>query len=509
VVEKALNREINSFLILVDKTERSSIEGLNQKFKIIRDENKRTHIKVIPGLKRSDLGDFILKVINTDDINKRIWSSIVPNTELGFKEFVNLSADIYKNETQHFVNLGSKCKKCQFVNTPDEYQHLRSGFSECWKSVTRYSDDLLKNDLVIELWGGRAGSRSLVQELIDSNIFLLKDVKENIIAPSNINIPNSGISPHQRRMEQIGRVKANDTSSYFDSEGFLTELKKWKYPFHMIDFETSMTALPIHKDRHPYEGVAFQFSHHIMEEDRTVYHAGQFLSFEPGVFPNYNFVRELKKQLQSDAGSIFRYHTHENTYLNHIYNQLELDPEPPEDKEELKYFISNITSRGSGKGKTFGSRNMIDLYEVILKFYYSPYAKGSNSIKQILPALIKDSEYLREKYSKPAYGKNKKIKSLNFDEHIWILPEYESDPYKTLPRLFEEYDPDLLDELFTGFNEVSDGGTAMMAYNYLQFSEIPEEQRLLLKDGLLRYCELDTLAMVMIIEGLIKLCKID
>ena len=509
VVENALDREVNSFLLLVDKTKRSTVDGLNQKFKIFRDEKKRSYIKVVPELKRSDLGDSILKAINTDDLIKKIWSSPVPNTELGFKEFLDFSADIYKNETQHIVNLGSKCKKCQFVNTPKEYRHLKSGFLECWKSVTRYNEDLLKNDLVIELWGGRAGSKSLVQELINNNIFLLRDTKESIIAPSKISNPDSGLSPHQRRMEQINRVIAGETSSYSDSEGFLAELKKWKYPLHMIDFETSRTALPIHKDRHPYEGIAFQFSHHIMEANGQIYHAGQFLSFEPGVFPNYHFVRELKKQLQVDDGTIFRYHTHENSYLNNIYDQLNSDLNPPNDKEELKQFISSITSRGSGKGKIVGSRNMVDLYEVILKYYYSPYAKGSNSIKQILPALIKDSNFLKDKYSKPIYGKSKEIKSLNFDNHIWINAESENDPYKTLPRLFEEYDPELLDELFTELNEVSDGGTAMTAYNYLQFSEIPEEQRLELKEGLLRYCELDTLAMVMIVEGLMKLCEVD
>lgn len=504
VVEKSLSRKVNSFLVLVDKTKQSTVDGLNQKFKIIKDENGRTHIKTLSGLKRSDLGNSILKIVNTDEISEKIWSSKVPNNDLEFEQFVYLCSDIYKNETQQFVNLGSKCKKCQFVNTSNELHHLKSGFLECWKSATKYSDDLLKNDLVIDLWGGRAGSRSLVQELIDNNIFLLRDAKEHIIAPSKITIPDSGISPHQRRMEQISRVIKKDTSSYFDSKGFLTELKKWKYPLHMIDFETSMTALPIHKDRHPYEGIAFQFSHHIMEENGNVYHAGQFLSFEPGVFPNYNFVRELRKQLQNDNGSIFRYHTHENTYLNHIYNQLEGDPEPPHDREELKKFISSITSRGSGKVKVVGPRNMVDLYEVILKYYYSPYAKGSNSIKQILPALIKYSDFLRSKYSRPIYGKNKEIKSLNFEEHTWINEESENDPYKTLPRLFEEYDSELLDEIFTRFDEVSDGGTAMTAYNYLQFSEIPQEQRLELREGLLRYCELDTLAMIMIVEGLIN-----
>jgi len=507
VVEKSLKKKVKSHLILVDKTRQSTVEGLNQKFKILKNADGTTHIKISQGLKRSDVGESILKIINTDDIYEQILTCPLPDTEIGFEEFINLCADIYTNKKQEFVSLKSTCRECQFVNTSPKRQNLKSGFLECWKAVTGYSSRILQQDLVIDLWGGRAGSRSLVQKLIDNNIYLLKDAKENIIAPSTEKMPDSGLSPHQRRMEQINRVKKNDTSSYFDSEGFLAEMKRWKYPLHMIDFETSMTALPFHKNRHPYEGIAFQFSHHIIEKNGNVYHAGQYLSFEPGVFPNYNFLRELKKQLQKDNGSIFRYHIHENSYLNLIYNQLETDPEPPEDKDTLMKFINSITTRGSGKDKITGPRNMIDLYEIILKYYYSPFAKGNNSIKKILPALINESDYLKNKYGTADYGKEKKIKSLNFDEHKWIDPDFENDPYKTLPRLFKEYDPEMLDEIFTGFNEVSDGGTAMTAYNYLQFSEIPKDQRLILKEGLLKYCELDTLAMVMIIEGLIDKCK--
>jgi hypothetical protein len=93
------------------------------------------------------------------------------------------------------------------------------------------------------------------------------------------------------------------------------------------------------------------------------------------------------------------------------------------------------------------------------------------------------------------------VESLNFDRHVWIDPKFNNDPYETLPRLFDEYDNEKLDRLLFGFDELAEGGAAMTAYNYLQFSEIPYEQREILRDGLLRYCELDTMAMVMLIEG--------
>ena len=226
----------------------------------------------------------------------------------------------------------------------------------------------------------------------------------------------------------------------------------------------------------------------------------QLLSFEPGKFPNYDFVRNLKNALSKDNGSVFRYHNHENTYLNMIYRQLNSRSDAPPDKKELMNFIDEITHEKVRNHN--GPRDMIDLYQLVLRYYYSPVAKGSNSLKQILPAIIAESDFLKDKYGKPGvYGKGKTIHSLNFDDHIWIKPDFANNPYKTLPHVFEAYDQDTLDLLVKDMEELADGGTAMTAYNYLQFSEIPLDQRQRISESLLRYCELDTLAMVMLVEG--------
>ena len=50
-------------------------------------------------------------------------------------------------------------------------------------------------------------------------------------------------------------------------------------------------AIPFHKGQRPYEGLAFQCSHHVVHEDGTIEHAGEFLHAERGEFPNYDFVR--------------------------------------------------------------------------------------------------------------------------------------------------------------------------------------------------------------------------
>ena len=87
---------------------------------------------------------------------------------------------------------------------------------------------------------------------------------------------------------------------------------------------------------HPYEQLAFQFSHHIVYEDGKVEHYNEYLNTEIGAFPNFDFIRALKESLSVNDGSIFRYHNHENTIVNVIYNQLLNSKEP--DKEELLRF---------------------------------------------------------------------------------------------------------------------------------------------------------------------------
>ncbi|MBK6682344.1 MAG: hypothetical protein IPG53_21265 [Ignavibacteriales bacterium] len=132
----------------------------------------------------------------------------------------------------------------------------------------------------------------------------------------------------------------------------------------------------------------------------------------------------------------------------------------------MQEFIRSITSHKDVSGKVEGLRNMIDLYQIIIRYYYSPSAKGSNSIKKILPAMINDSEFLREKYCKPIYGRGLEIPSLNFDSHIWIDSKNGNDPYRTLPTLFDDYDDETLDKYFGGLDEVADGGAAMTAYGF-------------------------------------------
>lgn len=149
-----------------------------------------------------------------------------------------------------------------------------------------------------------------------------------------------------------------------------------------------------------------------------------------------------------------------------------------------------------------GSRNMIDMLDLVKRYYYHPAMKGSNSIKKVLPAILNSSEVLKNKYAESIYGADGGIPSLNYQDWQWITFENGEvvDPYKLLPRMFQDIsDEDL--NLLSENDELREGGAALTAYARLQFEEMSDYEREETEKALLKYCELDTLAMVMIYEG--------
>lgn len=511
VIQNATGLKVKAFLTLVNKDAVTSVPGLARHFKVFKQSSGKTTVEITTGINRADLGNQLLINVPMDDICEWIYTNPV-ETDLAetysFEEYVRFVSDHYDRDKKITTPVGSKCKGCEFFTTAGQNeQGLKSGLKECWVSNGAVKEPEFNQPLVLELWGGNAGGgKGPVQKLIDLNKYLLKDA-DRVDFDSKGEQGANGLGNHDRREVQIAKVKSKEVTPHIEVDELKRRIAEWTFPLHFIDFETSMMPLPWYKGLKPYEGIAFQYSHHIMDEKGKIAHQGQYLSFEPGVFPNFDFVRNLKRELEQDSGTIFRYHNHENSFLRSIHRQLSKTTNGEiADKQELISFIDLITqwSEGTGKEKKSfsGARNMVDLYEVVIRCYYSPHAKGSNSLKQILPAIINDFQPLREKYSKAIYGRDLEIRSLNYEQKIWITLDCGNDPYKTLEQVFDDYSREELDKLLEDMEGLADGATAMMAFNMLQFSEIPLDQRLKIKKALLRYCELDTMAMVMLYEGL-------
>jgi len=486
---------VHSYLMMADNNAPCPTSGLNQKFRIIKDSTNRKGVRVSSTLSAQDLKERILIEVPVDEYVQLIHAGTYQahGSEVSFSGFIDFLSCHYRDDTRVPPVIGSGCSSCEFRCSPEQRSNgFKDGFRECWGEVLGWNERDFEEPSILELWNSRRKDA-----YIASGKTKLKD-----LTPNDIGIKagtGSGLSASERQWLQVEKVKTNDASVYLDRAGMKAEMVKWVFPLHHIDFETSRVAIPFIQGRKPYEGIIFQFSHHIVYEDGTVEHAGQYLNAEPGVFPNYETVRELKRQLEKDEGTIFRYTSHENSYLLEVHRQLMDDSSPPADRDELCDFIRSITKCD----KWIGKRCMVDLWELVKKYYYDPATHGSNSIKIVLPAILNSSSYLQEKYSKPIYGAPGGIRSLNYSSWTWVQYDEDGrvvDPYYLLPPVFDR-ETDASVEFLTEDNELREGGAAMIAYCRMQFSEMSDYERGMLESALLKYCELDTFAMILIYEA--------
>lgn len=481
--------DITTFLMMPDKAKVSPVEGINQMFKISKRERSCTvEMRIPKGLDAKALGETLLEKVCVDQYVAQVLNNPLtfPGGEQYLSDIVVEWAKAYSTDEKIPPVIGAHCGGCQFKAATEDA--LKSGFRECWAQATGLGDKEFESGTVLDLWNFRGK-----QKLIDQGVYKISQVNRDDLGDFDDEPDKTGLSRAQRQWLQVGGIPSSHPHAgfYFDDALVAAEMAQWKFPLHLIDFETSSVALPFYKDMRPYEPVAFQFSHHVMEADGSVRHTGEFLCTEPGQFPNFAFARALKAELDKDDGSVFMWSHHENTILSKIIDQLRAIPNPPDDKDALIEFIQSLV-----KG---GNRAMVDLCTLAEKAFFHPDTKGSNSIKKVLPAILKISPLLRETYSKPVYGAPDGIPSLNFadDRGFAWIDDNGSDPYAKLKQLAKDLLPEDADE----DSVIAEGGAAATAYARLQFEDMDAESRTRINAALLRYCELDTLAMVMVVQA--------
>lgn len=501
VAARALSAfQVKAFLMLADKDQYASVDGLNQRFKA-RMDGKRLRIDVAPGTDVNALGTPLLAKVAVDSqVDEILKGSLAvgPGAVLPFPDAVMQFAQAYVDDKKLVPMPTKKCGGCQFK--ADKWPidgELKSGFHECWSNAFKWGPEDFAKGTVLDLWYFAKKS-----ELIDRGV-----LKPTQVTIEDLNFDGqppglAGMSKKHRQWYVCKSDWPGGGEFFFDKQGFEEARKKWIFPLHCVDFETSTVAIPFMKGRRPYATTAFQFSHHVIDESGNVAHRTQWLCADPGVDPNFDFVRALKAALVNDKGTIFRWAAHENTVLNQIRAQLLSLTEPPPDRDELVAFIKSITSSGDGKSKVIGPRSMVDLCDLSEKFYFHPLTKGSTSLKKVLPALMNSSDFLRDQYGKPTYGGIGV--SLNFEQPIawWqIRDSVVIDPYSLLPPIFGDVSQQEIKAIEEGLSELQEGGAAMAAYGRLQFESLPADRRGAICAALLRYCELDTLAMVMAVQA--------
>ncbi len=527
VVRKAKpHLALRSCLMCADKSKTATVDGLNRRFQISRDAGGRSQIKITGPIDPAALGERILHRFDVADIVARIQSGALFEPPLSAHQLASFPtlpgldptlrpADLSPFETtvfylaHHYEHdekippvLGTVCKACEFQTDPEDSKTLKSGFRECWRQVAKFTEPDFDQPQVLDVWAWRGRA-----EKINSGQYFQRNLSAADF-PKDHTDANGGLTAQGRQWLQREMSVQGTTEPYLNRDMLRQYFAAWQYPLHFIDFETSMAALPYHVGRRPYEQIAYQFSHHCVAQDGSIRHQGQWLLAEPGVFPNFEFVRALHRELGQDRGTVFRYAAHENTVLNQIRKQLLASAEP--DRQGLVDFIESITHPTKGSAKeaeefAAGPRDMVDLREVVLKAYYHPAMKGSNSIKAVLPAILNSSDFLKRKYARPVYG-SATSPSLNFPPFSVVELDPQGrvrSPYlRLLPVLAGMEESLLHSELLYEDDEViKEGGAAAVAYGRIQFTDMTEVEREQVRHSLLKYCEIDTLAMVLLWES--------
>lgn len=519
-------------LLLVNKELPCDVEGLHQNFRIVPDAATRSvRVEVSPGFDPAIARNLsILREEDVTDVVNKLRTTALTVAGVGaphnsaLEPFMRWAASIQQQPDAFFGGLTKGCKSCEF--RADDGDQARSGVHECWQRAI--AAGMLENTgdptdrrlpLSVEIWGGAAGAKSMAGAVLDAKRAFVFDVRPDDVRPTQDKAA-LGFTAFERRMAQVEAFRSGP--AHVIKEPRLLEMDDWAWPLHMIDFETSTAALPFFAGQRPYETVAFQFSHHILERvgdtGVRVRHQTQWISVDAATNPNVDFVRALRAALMPQGalqGTVFRYHNHENTVLRGLRQVIAHGNDA--DKQQLLDFIDLVTKPSDAEAKQgvqAGAKSMVDLHRLVQEGYYSKVAGGSISLKYVLPAILNDAPGVARYFSQPGLFGGPAVTSRNFTQqagHVWLQPAHDNNPYKTLPPIFSGERASLnemLSRLAGDDGEetaINQGGLAMTAWNFTQFADISAEERVAIRDALLRYCELDTLAMVMLVMGLFEL----
>ena len=211
-----------------------------------------------------------------------------------------------------------------------------------------------------------------------------------------------------------------------DKKGINEFLGTLWYPLCFFDFETFTSAVPLYEGTRPYQQIPFQFSLHIQKQEGGPVQHIEFLA-EPNCDPRPALIEAMLTHIPKKACVLAYYMAFEKSRISELIDAF------PEHADGLMQILNNI-------------RDLIVPFKKCHAYRWQQ--RGSNSIKNVLPAFVPELSY-----------------------------------------------EDLA---------ISNGSMAMDAY-HLMCQETNPEQLKILREQLKDYCRLDTEAMVRLHETLTNL----
>ena len=489
------NLKVHASLMLANSDAVCDVDSLSSLLQIKFLEGGHRKIECAPDIRNKLYGKSrIDRIIDVDGISDKIIADENQNFAKKhfdgcFVRFVEKVADMYVNNRKDYslCHIGTDCFKCPFRKEADDDK--LDGHIECFQNMCGVN--IAGKSAITNVKDASKGlPASLKKAWLEQKKFFLTDIDEYEYVPAANATPEAFQKRTELSDDDLRYLHVHSAKTGSNEPTFLKAAAKkikWKYPLHFIDFETYLGAVPLFKGNHPNEEIAYQFSHHIAYEDGTYKHAGEYISLEPGKFPNFEFIRELKRQLEKDDGDIFRYADHENSILNSI--RLQLIDSNESDKEELVRFIESIAHPTKNREHRYvsTSRDMKDLMIIAQKYFYHPSMGSSNSIKQVMPAILHSDPFFREKYGD------------------------DMDPYHNLPSLEffanevrkegDAFPADFDDsDVWNADKQINKGGISKLDYVLLQAGRFNKLHTEAIRRASLKYCKLDTLSMIRIWE---------
>lgn len=461
--------ELNPYLVLPDKRAKSRLENLPKKI-IAMQEGVRDPVD---GINKEEL---LFKIDVRKEIEE-IWDGRSDSPGIkrhkSFAETLDWMTELYFSRNKPEVEVGGKCKNCEFRLEEDFTSDTRSGFRECWEEAVSYRGE---GPHVFELIG--PGTRMMVR----NGIYTQEEVLEDDLVPLNVICrEDSRITELHRQTLQVLKAKEREIPAEIIKEPLKEEVGRWEGPVHFLDFEAGNYVIPIRANRKPYRLLVFQFSCHTLYNDGSLVHNQWIHPPGAGSYANYELVRHLKEVPDLLKGTLVTYSNFERNALKGIMKEIREEQDEIEDGNLITEWLQQVLKTGSTPNN---SLHVADMNRLVKNYYYNRDMDNSLSIKDVLKSVMTVSDTLKELYTQP-------YSSSNFEQILW----WQWDETREAAR-----NPfDILQEN-QGRVEVKRGTEAMVQYGRMLGRSPSPEMFERLKKTLFKYCELDTLAMVMIYQ---------
>jgi hypothetical protein len=246
-------------------------------------------------------------------------------------------------------------------------------------------------------------SRIKKLELLDKGIRAAKDI------PSTFDLNDK---------QRLVVERARKNTEYIDRSSLRAEMDDLQYPLWFLDYETCISAIPQYEGYHPQQQIVFQYSLHRLDKPGGDLKHFDYIAITSDD-PSCSLLEHLSADLGPSGTVIVWNKTFEKTMNKGMAG---LHP-------EYARFLDDVNAR------------IYDLGDIVnLGYYLHPGFKGSWSIKNVLPVMVKELTY-------------------------------------------------------EGM-EINKGDQASMAWWNITFGNLEDREKEILVKNLEKYCELDTLAMV-------------